>query len=252
MEVSDLRLPLRSARRAALQTARAPRGNVLPLVRAPRRRAFLAVASGLPFRVHAARRACPSCVHPPPPSSLPGDCLERDQGGSVGWWWRSSPPSRPKRWPLVVRGHLSLEMWLLQPSFRFRCILVTTETVPRGHSARRGAGSQAATRSLPTLRPSRHRALRVPWRHSLLVSAPYVPGSVQRSSAQGLPWLWRSCVFLSSNWLLGLVGDRFDPSDPRTPAGSAGTPPETRPWPRRPPSLFLHSQTWPSASAGTC
>lgn len=149
-------------------------------------------------------------------------------------------------------GHLSLEMWLLQPSFRFRCILVTTETVPRGHSARRGAGSQAATRSLPTLRPSRHRALRVPWRHSLLVSAPYVPGSVQRSSAQGLPWLWRSCVFLSSDWLLGLVGDHFDPSDPRTPAGSAGTPPETRPWPRRPPSLFLHSQMWPSASAGTC
>lgn len=125
-----------------------------------------------------------------------------------------------------MRGHLSLEMWLLQPSFRFRCILVTTETVPRGHSARRGAGSQAATRSLPTLRPSRHRALRVPWRHSLLVSAPYVPGSVQRSSAQGLPWLWRSCVFLSSDWLLGLVGDRFDPSDPRTPAGSAGTPPQ--------------------------
>lgn len=135
---------------------------------------------------------------------------------------------------------------------RFRCILVTTETVPRGHSARRGAGSQAATRSLPTLRPSRHPALRVPWRHSLLVSAPYVPGSEQRSSAQGLPWLWRSCVFLSSDWLLGLVGDRFDPSDPRTHAGSAGTPPETRPWPRRPPSLFLHSQTWPSASAGTC
>lgn len=72
MEGSDLRLPLRSARRAALQTARAPRGNVLPLVRAPRRRAFLAVASGLPFRVHAARRACPSCVHPPTPQQLAG------------------------------------------------------------------------------------------------------------------------------------------------------------------------------------
>lgn len=137
-------------------------------------------------------------------------------------------------------GHLSLEMWLLQPSFRFRCILVTTETVPRGHSARRGAGSQAATRSLPTLRPSRHRALRVPWRHSLLVSAPYVPGSVQRSSAQGLPWLWRSCVFLSSDWLLGLVGDRFDPSDPRTPAGSAGTPP------RNPPVAAASSESVPS------
>lgn len=62
---------------------------------------------------------------PPSPSSLPGDCLERDQGGSVGWWWRSSPPCRLKRWPLVVCGHLSLEMWLLQPSFRFRCILVS-------------------------------------------------------------------------------------------------------------------------------
>lgn len=48
----------------ALPAGRRSRRPVLPLVRAPRRRAFLAVASGLPFRVHAARRACPSCVHP--------------------------------------------------------------------------------------------------------------------------------------------------------------------------------------------
>lgn len=53
-----------------------------------------------------------------------------------------------------------------------------------------------------------------------------------------------SYVFLSSDWLLSLMGDSFDLSDPRTPAGNTGTLPETHPGLPHPLRLFLHSRPW--------